>query len=242
MPHGYPPWSGIKRDTIFALPLDLGELAARLGSIVTFDRRGDVIYLEDFSRGYPLWGVAEYGTGAAIELTTKRALSPPFSMSLITGNDGAKAAKMTYQVAYPALSKIALEYAFTLHVNLVYHRFDFLHRDGSTAYHYGVRLDVQNGKLAVREPGPVWTEFASGLNLKSDEWVFHVGKLVEDIENNAYCRFILDDVSYLLSDYEPYSESETTVPYIEAAILTEGPAGSNVETFVDNIIITQNED
>ena len=53
--------------TVFPVT-DLGELAARLGSIVSHDRRGDVIWLDGFEDGLDKWQPTTSGSGAAVDL------------------------------------------------------------------------------------------------------------------------------------------------------------------------------
>jgi len=42
-------WAGLKEDILLA------ELATRLGSIVTYDRKGEVIFCDDFEDGIDAW-------------------------------------------------------------------------------------------------------------------------------------------------------------------------------------------
>jgi len=53
--HGTPDWGVTAGARTVYQMTDLGELAVRLGSIVTHDRRGDVIFLEDFEEGMGRW-------------------------------------------------------------------------------------------------------------------------------------------------------------------------------------------
>jgi len=65
MAHGTPDWGvTASKKTIYSLH-DMGELAVRLGSIVSFDRRGDVIFSDSFQNG--LGKVYASGVGAGFE-------------------------------------------------------------------------------------------------------------------------------------------------------------------------------
>lgn len=221
--------------------MGLAELAASLTPVKRYDRRGDVIFVDSFEKGMGSWVGATYGTGAAVNLSSKVALFGGISLSLTTGSDGAQAAKASLQLPYPVESKAGLEYSFTHHPNLVYHYFHFYQRDGATRYEYIVRFDIQNGLLSVRTPGPAWTQFASGVTLDTGQDQFHAAKLVADCVNFKYMRFLFNDTSYDLSAYAPYSVAEVVAAYVQAAIQVDGPAGSNLEAFMDNVIVTVNE-
>ena len=66
MAHGHPDYGGAAPlATVYTLQ-DLAELAARLGSIDVFDRRGNVLLLDDFESGIKKWlfgGTGSYSAG-----------------------------------------------------------------------------------------------------------------------------------------------------------------------------------
>ena len=55
MGHGYPDYGTQGPVSTVHSIQDLGELAVRLGSIVTFDRRGNVLWLDGFDSGIGAW-------------------------------------------------------------------------------------------------------------------------------------------------------------------------------------------
>jgi len=241
MPRGAPDYGNVTAANPLHRLDDMAELAARLGSVDVFDRSGNVIYLDTFSQGKPQWADATYGSGAAVSLTTERAASPPFSVKMTTGQDEEQAAVISLEIAYHHLCKMGLEYSITHHVDQVNHVMHFYHRDGTTRYLYRILFDVSNGKIYVTHSDGAYKKFAEGLNLKSDAFVFNQVKLVVDTENNQYTRLTFNDETWLLDDYAPLATAESSVPYIEALIQIGGPAGSNLDHYVDNVIITQNE-
>lgn len=241
MPRGAPDYSNVRADNPLHRLDDMAELAARLGSVVTFDRGGDVILLDTFANGMPQWAPATYGTGANVELTTERAASPPFAVKMTTGQDDAQAAVISLEIPYHHLCKMGLEYSITHHVNQINHLMHFYHRDGETRYLYRVLFDINNGKIYVTHSDGAYKKVAEGLNLKSDAFIFNQVKLVVDTENNQYVRLTFNDETWLLGDYAPLEAVESSVPYIEALIQVGGDAGSNRDIYVDNVIVTQNE-
>ena len=237
----YPDGGFASGGPVYPMAGDLGELAVRVGSINAFDRRGNVILMDNFAQGREQWADAPYGEGAAVSLSATRCKSPPFSMELITGLDDAKAAKITRKFAYHKLSRFGVECSFTHDTALVNQIFKLFVRDGATLDEYAVYYDIQGGIIYVREPGPDWTQVYTGLKFKTDAWVFRVHKLVIDAVNKKYVRLILDGTEYDLSSYEPYSIPDTTHPYLEISIQMTGPKDYNLTTYVDDFIATQNE-
>ena len=71
--------------TNFGDPVSNAELAARLGSPDTFDRRGDVLWMDDFESGLK-WRTSLLGTGSLIDLTATMAASGGKCCRLVTGS------------------------------------------------------------------------------------------------------------------------------------------------------------
>ena len=241
MPRGAPDYSNVRAYEPLHRLDDHAELAARLGSVVTFDRGGNVIYLDTFSQGSPQWGLMPYGSGAELKVATEHASSPPFSLRMRTGQDGAHAAKATIQVPYHHHCRMGLEYAFTHTIDSTDHFFDFLHWDGEWKYSYGVVFKIQTGELKVRDKELGWWVFADGLHLKSDAFLFNRAKLVIDTKNNKYVRFTFNDETWLLNEYEPPLTEITSIPYLEPSVQFTGDEGHNRDHYIDDVIVTQNE-
>lgn len=241
MPRGAPDYSNVTAYNPLHRLDDDAELAARLGSVNVFDRAGNVIYIDTFSKGIPQWTIHTYGTGSAASVTTERAASPPFSLKMTTGSDGAHAIKAELKMPYHHDCKMGVEYSFTHHVNSLEHWCVLYHRDGATRREYFVVLDIDDGVIKVYDSDGAYKNFASGLNLKSDAFVFNQCKLVVDTENDAYVRFTFNNQTWSLEDYAPHEVSESSVPYIAVNVQFTGDAGSSRDHYLDNVIVTQNE-
>lgn len=61
MPRGMPDWGEYSPQEVVSKLLDNAELAARLGSPVLFDRRGTVIFMDDFNCGVNHWDTVTKG-------------------------------------------------------------------------------------------------------------------------------------------------------------------------------------
>ncbi|GAI56753.1 unnamed protein product, partial [marine sediment metagenome] len=79
MAHGQPDFGMYQiAKTIYRLA-DMGELAVRLGSIVTHDRRGDVIWMDNFDSGIAKWYQFASDDDGLVEWSAERSRSGGFS-------------------------------------------------------------------------------------------------------------------------------------------------------------------
>lgn len=241
MAHGTPDW-GITagRQTIHQLT-DLGELAARLGSPITFDRRGDVVFWDDFECGLAKWIANNAGTGAAVALDTGFARSGENSVRLTAGSTSTMRAGILHYEPFPVLSRIGFE----IHVHMPFGNGAFEWNvqlaDGAAKLNAGVRYDDATNQLQYRDTLNNWVTFATGVDMLGGQRAFHAGKLVIDFDTREYVRFIADAVTYDLSGIDPQSFASPEAPHMLVGASWFDDAGTNDYALVDDAIITQNE-
>ena len=86
MAHGTPDW-GVTAGAVTTYQVtDLGELAVRLGSPISHDRRGDVIWWDDFECTLNKWQTVANGAGSSVALSDARARNGRYSALLISGS------------------------------------------------------------------------------------------------------------------------------------------------------------
>lgn len=241
MPRGAPDYSNVRAPESLTRLDDMAELAARTGTLSTYERSGSVVRQIDFSDGMSLWYTALYGSGAQVEVSAQRSVSAGYSLKFVTGQDGARGAIAIYKLPYLKLSRMGLEYSFTHTVDSEFHHFVFYHLNGTIKRIYWIRFNIQSGLIQLRQYGDTWVNIVTGLNLKTDEWTLYTTKLVVDLENDCYVRFFLNDKMYNISEYKPAELTVSSIPYLEIAIQFNGDPASNRTHYVDNVIITQNE-
>jgi len=241
MAHGYPDWGlYTPKKTTYLLP-DLAELAVRLGSIVTFDRRGDVIFLDDFEKGIQKWVFAGSGTGAGAVNSTESARNGEFSVKLTTGDAAGDYARLTRYSFPPVLSKIGFEISFTSDANVRHHQWGIGYYDGTNVHEGHIRFDVQNSNLQYYGDDAAWHIFATDIRVYGVTYLFHTIKLVIDIENDRYTRFLFDEKSYDLSAYALNVAGSVLLPCLGMYIEITTNIAANLSIYVDDAIITQNE-
>ena len=241
MPHGHPDY-GISAPikTEYALS-DLGELAARLGSIDTFDRRGNVIFLDPFENTLNKWETTLVGTGASAALAADMARNGAYSLKLVTGNLTNNYAAITNRLAYPVISRLGLEFSSYLyglygHIYLLFELYD-----GTYRHSFGIRYTAVTNTWEYRSSNGSWLMFSGPpINLHYGA-LFHTFKLVIDPENNHYARFILNNIQTDISNYAGWLVSNPLTPRILTYICCTTLQDASHTIYLDDVIITQNE-
>lgn len=218
------------------------ELAARLGSISTFDRRGEIIFKEDFENGnLKTWTsgtLTGSGTGGEATISNAKSLSGQRSCRITTGNVSGDDWTIKRRIIVPFVSRFGLELASILpSSNLGYFRMDLVYYTGTVYYAGGLYYDGTNLKY-YNTGGTYTTIEALALNTGS---IFHRFKLVLDFLTHKYVRAIVDNNFYDLSSYLLYTTASANSPYLDIQILVANGAAANVSFYVDDIIVTQNE-
>lgn len=241
MGHGQPDYGMYAiAETIYRLS-DMGELAVRLGSISSHDRRGDVIWFDDFEDTIAKWDQYPIGTGALIEQSADSARNGGRSCKLTTGDAISNYAAILKWLPYPILSKIGFEISFTLDADLS-HVYNYLRLyDGVKRYSPWVDYRPDVKQLYYGDKNGDAQLLADNLELAKYSTYYHTWKLVVDLVTKKYVRLILDEKTYDLSSYEIYPLANTTLPCINALHWVTTGVASNQSVYVDDAIITQNE-
>ncbi|MBC8446019.1 MAG: hypothetical protein H8D74_02345 [Chloroflexi bacterium] len=220
---------------------DLGELAVRLGSIVSFDRRGDVVFLDSFEDGVVKWKTTAAGVGAAVASDATRARNGAKSAKLTTGSSDPYTAEITHYSPFPLLSKFGVEVHTTISDDLsaLYLTLDIF--DGSDIIRAQVAYEPSTNKLYYQNSAGAMVELASGVNLYAYDYLFHAFKLVVDGVGEEYVRLIVDGNEYSLADIAVRKAANATDAHLEVTITAVGDSGGNYSIYVDDVIITQNE-
>jgi hypothetical protein len=241
MGHGTPDWWGTEPTATTHKVSDLGELAARLGSIDTFDRRGDVVWLSGFENGLGEFRVVSGGTGASVVISTTATQRGAYSCKLTAGSSAPFLASISKLVPYPALSKFGTEAAFTWNTGISFLTLEMWLYNGTNYTRFAIKFDQVNSKIYYLNSVGGWTEIGNLPPWTTSNWIFHVAKLVVDLEAGVYARLIVDNTTHLFFSISGEVVASAVQPYLYSLVAMEGPGGTNPSIYVDNLIITQNE-
>lgn len=240
MPHGAPDDSNVvKTGRIFRLD-DMSELAVRLGSFVTYDRRGDVIFADSFEDGDYRWLLNYINYPAYKVISIDYAKSGAVSCKITTAPYQNSMAGILCVLMYPLATEMGMEFSYLYDSNASYVDGDFVITYNDVTYHYSYRHDVQNKAIYI------YTQdgFVKVDDTKLSKWgveYFVPTKIVANLEAERYERLMLGSREYDLSDYSPYIYPYGEVDKITVSISVQ--ASRNYETilYVDDVVLTVNE-
>jgi hypothetical protein len=241
MAHGSPDYGPLQPKTTTYSSQDMAELAVRLGSIVSFDRRGDVVWMDDFEDNINRWYLTGLGTGSDIALSTTRAHQGAKSAALTPGNavdDWACISKSTGAVIP---SKIGFSIATTITDEIDHYIIEIEYYDGTKDHIAKLRYDRINKTLAYFSSAETYTTFAEGIKLKEYPALFYNLKLVIDVNSREYVRVLTDTVEYDLSGIGYTTYNSTDPPLLTVSYKVVNNDTGNFTVYADNAIITQNE-
>lgn len=224
-----------------AIGMGLGELASILSPVKRFDRRGNVVFWDDFEAGYATWEASISGTGAAVDLTCDRSLHGGYAVKLTGGSDALQDAAITRWHPYPRGARIGLSVAVAWESNVDYIRLDLNFRTTTHLWYSAVRYDPGAQDFEYRDSAGAWQDIDASKPLNEDDHSFHIFKHVIDVTAQEYVRAFLDDEEYDLSGVGLQSTAVGTTPAVYITVYCFSDAGHNAVAYVDSVILTENE-
>ncbi len=223
---------------------DLGELAARLGALDVYDRRGDVIWMDACEDSITKrWTVTGSGAGYSAGQNWLYCKNGVSAYLLIAGSDADRYMLLTKLVSNaPATSKVGLEFSFAMDSNIEYLEVGMQCFDGAERYDYLARYTISTKILSFLNSQSEWEEIET---LEYDLFVgppgWHTWKLVIDTYEEQPERMLLDGWEFLLGDFSPASAADAGDPGLHLHIKAVSSSGNNGELYVDDILFTMNE-
>jgi len=221
---------------------DIAELAARLGSPDTFDRRGNVLWYDDFEGGVEKWTYVTDGVGGGLEWSAESSKTGRFSAKLKTPPNDASYGQMRCRIAYPQTSRVGLEIAFSIPdgLALTYVWLTLHIRTSAWLHSAQLKYDVPTDTLAWRE-GALWTDLSPVVKLARAAELFHVIKVVADMEKKEYVRAVLDNNEWDLTGETTAGHASPDAAEIRGYVQIRPSTDDEMYILVDNAIITHNE-
>jgi len=241
MTRSYPDWGRAAPVATVAPLADLGELAARLGSINTYDRRGNVAWLDDFESGLSAWSTTSGGVGGTIAQSSDAARSKQYSAKFVTGAVNLDYMQLDVIRSVQVLGRLGLEVSFTGPGTDESWSFLIHYFDGDEQIIAQVFLTGNSATLSMWKTGGVAHDITLGYPLYIATKTFHTLKFVADFATRKWVRLMLDHESFDLSGIGLYVVSGATRPILNARASLESLSASAKTRYLDDVIITQNE-
>ena len=221
--------------------VDYGELAARLGSIVTFNREGNIVFWDDFE-GTPLkWAVEKEVGTETVGFSTFQVSSGGQALKIATVADATSSAGIRRFFPLFSTKKQGMEVSIRgsttpSHLKLIYYTIL-----NEKAHIYVVKIDSDNEILQYYDEDADWITLDDNFGLKQAAYLFHHFKLVIDVERGYYVRLIIDRTEYSLNDIPAKIMNMYEPDYFYVKIVSENVTANMVNIYLDNFILTQNE-
>ena len=223
---------------------DVNELAVRLGSPNSFDRRGNVLFIDDFEGGINKW-LSGGGLGGYINWAHGLARRGGFSCQLNVPNAAGGSSWMTRNPPYPTLTKFGMEVNINVPPGHAWQSFQIRQVIYSATEVYYFGIGYTGGEWQYIRPGPVFEEWVP-LPFAVREWLldtdtsFNSLKFVVDMNDTMqYVRMMINGSEYSLAGLEPYHRLAAWTPSWEIGIFLVDTVAT--WGFLDSVIITQNE-
>lgn len=219
---------------------DIAELAARLGSIVTFDRRGNVIWFDDFESGIAKWTQDIVHVGGSIEWSADRARNGAYSAKLVTAPAPDSQVGIIVQMAYPVLSRLGYEFSFNVDQYTQEIAFDTSLYDGTWRHRSTIEWREADKKFYFYDDTG-YHALEPAVDILQGLLLFHTVKMVIDYNAEKYVRLVFDNITYDLSG-KAYAKSASAFgPELDVATYIMCRDTGATTAYTDDVIVTQNE-
>jgi hypothetical protein len=226
--------------TIFG-QIDTGELAARLGSLTTLDRRGNIIWMDDFEGGDTTKWATSIDAGGSAAISNTRAWMGTQSMKTVTNAAAGDDVTLAKAFALPTHHTMGVELMYCMPLGKPIIRIRLLGYDGTNYFVGQVEYDHNTQKLYYNDSDGLPVELTRTDSNVTILEPWFLMKLVVDWDAKKYMRFIFCGSTYDLSAHAMQSIADATKKHIEVYIYNEAGTNAAATVYFDNFIFTQNE-
>lgn len=228
----------------------LAEVAARLGSGVSFDRRGTVFVLDDFESAPLKWstnfGTGGGGTGHSITLSNEYPSRGTGCMKVVppnVANDYSRAYRLIGGVATHRIgmeANITFKGSLNLKSSIILRAFT-----GTRQINAGIRFeqDISGGLSYLNNTGAQghldasYTSFDTSFSI--DQNTSYPLKFVVDLDTEKYVRCMFGGTEIDMSSYTPYAANSSYCQRVQAEVYVVATAAFPV--YFNDFILTIEE-
>jgi len=220
---------------------DMGELAARLGSINVFDRRGETLLTDDCSHGTDKWSVLGGGAGFGVNASTDHACFSAYSLKFITGLGGAGFAELEKYFDLMDVKRVGFEFLFAygMDVDLFDVVIDF--SNGVNTYRAEIKFNFTDKTLSYVDGAHGDVVLGALKQVFDDLGCFSQLKIVVDIENLTYVRIVQGHNLYEIPETTLKFITASSYEYYRISLRMVTLADTNGYAYLGGFILTANE-
>lgn len=220
---------------------DMSELAARLGSIHRYDRRGEYMYGWDGRDGLGGWTVAWVAANDNVTIASDQCFMSAYSMWLHNHNQVGSACSVRRSITGFDEGREGVEISFQPGNNAIRLDVNYYSSGKVNSYNFLIRVNGNGNNIQIRDHTGVMRTVLTVGDLVSNPNLFHVMKLVVDFDTGYYVRMMFDYTEVDLSMWRgiPSAPASPPLKRLELTCSITGEILAN--TYIGHVIITANE-
>lgn len=224
-----------------ALLEDQAELAVRMGSIVSFDRRGQVHWMDHGQGGLSPWGITGSGTGNDVLIVADNTYWPGYAIKMVSGSDGGGVSQIDRPFHPQELNQWGVEVA--LFFPTEFDTFDIFIDlfTGTQVYEADYFIQRSDDGLYIADATLGAVKIATIANPVNAYGKYHLMKLVVDMETKQYVRALYDDEEFDISAYSTPVSAASDTPEARLILYLVGRNGHNDSAVIGHVIVTVGE-
>lgn len=237
---GQPDYGAYAAGDLVSLTADVAELAARLDSLMVFDRRGKMVYSDDFESPVLRW-LTGITLGSKVEFDWTYPKSGAQCVKLTPKAAANSIAEISKEIGVITSQRLGLELGFANPSTELSFYIELAYFDGTDFYRGSIKLDFSANKVYLRTGGGVWTEYAAILAFYNAGYSYYPFKIVVDFETKKYVRAMLQGLWYDLSAYDIAIMAGAGAQRLQQTAHATNETGVAGSVYVDDVIFTQEE-
>lgn len=241
MVHTLPDYTTKYRLTRFFANIDDAELAVRLGSPVSMDRRGSVVWYDPFETVFNKWDV-DYSVGTGwTGLSHNIANHGDSSLLIRTPDDTNAITSLSRYMNSIKGERIGLELSWCSEddyprIGLGYYQYD------GTNYTQGIIwFYTQTDILYVQDDVPALVEVADNVGWAEELHAWYTMKVVMDLTKGKYVRAIINNDEYDISAINLTKAASVTPDQLLLQIFVWHTDNREYDVYLDDFILTTDE-
>lgn len=241
MAHGYPDYGlAAALQNIYSV-VDLGELAARLGSPLIVDRRGHMLLLDSFAEGLGRWGQNGSLAGDVVSLDVGHGSADAYAALLTTDAGATNDLNMFREVGYTPGGRVGFQFQWTPIFRLLYIYGMFRFTGPGGTVNAGWKFAPSSGTLQIVDSSGVVATLGVGLGSVGSIAGYNSAKLIVDVTARRFVQLVWQGVAYNLSAYALDLDGVGVLSNLGMLVEVQGDSPFTSQTYVDDCVLTVDE-
>ncbi len=219
---------------------DITELAARLGSPLTYERRGNVLYSDTFKHGASTWNVLRSTVAENPTLTGSFQITGGVALLLETQAGTAQIVSAKRNLPLFSEGVYGLFVMASMRADTKYFQVAAEYYDGTMVWDYSIRLSSMYETLGYKGSGGAFVELTDELNFFSGRDNFHTVGILFDTLQNSYNQIMLDGVTYDMTGLSTQGVVNGTAPLVRVDMWVESDSLNQATAVIDSVVLVQN--